>query len=102
MYMAGLEAEWMSFVQAVISGMIVCWGYFCIRKMRRIIPHNLLAVSIEDGLFWLAAAIYLFVQIYHTSSGSIRWYFVLGVVIGALFVGGIIRWIEKKYQKKQS
>lgn len=100
--MVGLEVEWMAFVQAVFSGMIVCWGYFCIQKIRRIISHNLLAISIEDGLFWVSVSIYVFVQIYYTSSGSIRWYFILGIVLGALSMDKIISWIEKKYQKKQS
>lgn len=98
-YMTGLRAEWVSFVQAVLSGMIVYWGYFCIRKLRRIIPHNLIAVSIEDGMFWLITAVYLFVQIYHTSNGSIRWYFVLGIVFGAGLMWRIQRVIEQNAKK---
>lgn len=97
--MTGLKAEWMAFVQAVISGMIVYWGYFCIRKLRRVIPHNLMAISIEDGVFWLVTSIYLFVQIYHTSNGSVRWYFVLGVVVGDLLLWRIQRVFEKSAKK---
>ena len=97
--MTGLKAEWMAFVQAVISGMIVYWGYFCIRKLRRVIPHNLMAISIEDGVFWLVTSIYLFVQIYHTSNGSVRWYFVLGVVVGGLLLWRIQRVFEKSAKK---
>lgn len=81
--MSGIEAEGMAFVQAVLAGMIVYSSYTCIRKFRRIIKHNLTAIAIEDMAFWLGTAIYLFVQIYYTSDGSIRWFFALGVVIGA-------------------
>lgn len=100
--MAGLEAEWRTFVQAVVSGMIVYWGYYCIRKWRRVVPHNLVVISIEDGIFWLATAIYLFVQIYHTSNGSIRWHFVLGVVVGGLITYRIQQYVDKKCRKKQN
>jgi len=100
--MTGLKSEWMSFVQAVSSGIFVYWMYFCVRKLRRIIPHNLIAVSIEDGVFWLATSIYLFVQIYYTSNGSIRWHFVLGVVFGTVITWFAQRNIDKKCRKKQN
>ena len=103
--MSGIEAEGMVFVEAVLAGMIVCWGYTCIRKFRRVIKHNLLAIAIEDLLFWIGTAIYLFVQIYHTNDGSIRWYFVLGVVFGLIFslsLNGLIKKLNKKmYAKKR-
>ena len=100
--MEGLETEGMSFVQAVFSGMFVYWVYFCIRKLRRIVPHNLVVISIEDGVFWLATSIYLFVQIYYTSNGSIRWYFVLGVVFGAIIIWRVQQYVDKKCRKKQN
>lgn len=100
-YMAGLQSEGMAFVQAVLSGMIVYWGYFCIRKLRRIVSHNLIAISIEDGLFWIATTIYLFVQIYHTSDGSIRWYFVLGLVFGAAVMWRSHNTIRKSAKKNK-
>lgn len=89
----------MIFLQALLSGMVVYSGYYCIRKLRQIIEHNLLAISIEDILFWISVAIYVFVQIYHTSNGSIRWYFVLGVVFGALFLFVVERKIKKITKK---
>ena len=97
--MEWLETEWMSFVQAVFSGMFVYWVYFCIRKLRRIVPHNLAAISIEDGVFWLATSIYLFVQIYHTNNGNIRLYYVLGLVLGAVLSWKILRLFEKVWKK---
>ena len=99
--MSGIEAEGMAFVQAVLSGMIVYCGYFCIRKLRCMIPHNLVAISIEDGLFWIVVSIYLFVQIYYTSDGSIRWYFVLGVVIGTVIFHMFQRRCRKSAKKNK-
>lgn len=80
--MLGLEKEIGIFVHAVISGMIVYGSYTVIRIIRRVIRHNIWIVSAEDFLFWMATSFYLFIQMYETSSGSIRWFFVLGVASG--------------------
>ena len=93
------------FLVAVLSGAIVCLVYQCIRCFRRIIEHKLLAVSVEDMIFWVCSAIYMFVQIYHTSDGSIRWYFLLGVVLGVIlmsvFLNGAGKLIKKIYGNKE-
>ena len=102
--MPGIEKEGIVFVEALLAGMIVLTSYTCIRKFRRVVKHNLFAVAVEDLVFWIGTAFYLFVQIYHTSDGGIRWYFVLGVVVGAtvmLLLGKIEKNIHKKmYTKK--
>lgn len=56
-------------------------------------------IEIEDLIFWIGTAIYLFVQIYHTSNGSIRWYFALGVVSGVLFATIFLRKMKKMLKK---
>lgn len=103
MYEIGREG--LAFLEAVLTGMILYSSYTCIRKFRRIVKHNLLAIAAEDFIFWIAAAVYTFVQIYYTSDGSIRWNFVLGVALGVafLFAGGRIlkNRKEKMYIQKQ-
>ena len=56
-------------------------------------------IGIEDILFWIFTAVYTFVQIYQTSSGVIRWYFVLGIVVGAFLISKILEKIERKMKK---
>ena len=97
--MPGLKEELMVFVMAVISGAIVRLAYRCIACFRNIIRHNLAAIGIEDLIFWIGSAIYIFVQIYHTSDGSIRWHFVLGVVLGAVLMTGFFKTVGKSVQK---
>ena len=97
--MKGIGSEGIAFLQALLAGMIVYSVYLCVRKLRRVIRHSLTAVAIEDALFWLATAIYLFVQIYHTSDGSIRWNFVLGVVLGTILTSIMIMKAEKLHKK---
>lgn len=82
--MLGLDKEFAIFVQAVVSGMAVYGTYTVIRIVRRIIKHRLYIISIEDFLFWLGTSFYLFIQMYQTSDGSVRWFFILGVVAGMI------------------
>ena len=89
----------MVFLAAVVSGAIVRLVYQCIRCFRRIVSHTLAAIGAEDLIFWLGSAVYLFVQIYHTSDGSIRWYFVLGVVLGVAFMWVFLDREEKLFKK---
>lgn len=97
--MPGIREEVMVFLVAVVSGAIVCLAYQCIRCFRRIVEHDLAAVSLEDMIFWLGSAVYMFVQIYHTSDGSIRWYFILGVVLGVVLMSAFLGGLEKMYKK---
>ena len=97
--MPGIHEEMMVFLIAVVSGAIVRLVYQCIRCFRRIVVHDLAAVSVEDMIFWLGSAVYLFVQIYHTSDGSIRWYFILGVALGVVFMWVFLNEEEKLFKK---
>lgn len=102
--MPEIKEEIMIFLIAVIAGVIVRLCYRCISCFREIVKHSLWVMGIEDVLFWIGSALYLFVQIYHTSDGSIRWHFILGVVLGAIFASVLLRKYEnvakKIYAKK--
>lgn len=97
--MLGVEKEMAIFVHAVIAGMVVYGTYTLLRVIRRIIRHNLIFVSIEDFLFWVGTSFYLFIEIYYTSDGSVRWFFILGVVLGMVFLSFLI-FLTKKICEK--
>lgn len=88
-------------MQAVLAGNTIYLVYTAIRIVRRLIRHNLFWVSLEDLIFWVGTGIYLFVKIYQTSNGSIRWYFVIGVLLGGLLTHLVILQIAKKYIAKR-
>ncbi len=96
----GIEKELSVFLQAVLAGNLVYLSYLAIRIFRRILKHNLFWVSVEDAIFWIAAGFYLFFKIYQTSNGTIRWYFVLGVLAGGILTHHIISKITKKHIDK--
>ena len=93
--MPGIREEMMVFLAAVAAGGIVRLVYQCIRCFRRIVSHTLAAIGVEDMIFWLGSAVYMFVQIYHTSDGSIRWYFILGVALGVILMSVFLNKEEK-------
>lgn len=89
--MTGIANELSIFISACLLGNFVCLIYYAIRVFRRLVRHSLLWVSIEDFIFWVGAAVYLFLEMYRTCGGSIRWYFVLGVFVGGILTVGVIR-----------
>ena len=82
--MPGLGAEAMIFLYAGLSGLTVLAGYDVLRWFRRIIRHHDFLVGVEDILYSVAVSIYLFRQLYVTTYGSIRWYFIAGILLGIL------------------
>ena len=97
----GIEKELSVFLQAILAGNIIYLVYSVIRVVRRLWKHNLFFVSLEDLIFWIGTGIYLFVRIYQTSDGIIRWYFVIGVLLGGIVTHFIIFQISKKYIAKR-
>ena len=97
----GIEKELSVFLQAGFAGNFIYLLYSVIRVLRRLWTHNLFFVSLEDLFFWIGTGIYLFIKIYHTSDGIIRWYFVIGVLLGGLITHFIISQISKKYIAKR-
>lgn len=97
--MPEIREEIMIFFTAVLTGAVLRTAYRCISCLREWIRHEPVAIELEDLFYWIAASIYFFVQIYHTSDGSIRWHFVLGVVLGAVLMTVFLRQLEKVYKK---
>ena len=79
----GIGAEGGIFLYAGLAGMSVLCTYYILICFRKLIRHSDLASGIEDVIFWIAASIYIFRRMYETTYGSIRWFFVLGVLCGA-------------------
>ena len=94
--MLGIEKEVSIFLSACLLGNAVSLIYCALCVFRRIIKHTLFWVSLEDFAFWIGTGLYVFTEMYRTCNGSIRWYFVLGVLAG----GGVtIRFAQKLVKK---
>ena len=97
--MSGIGKEFAVFLHAGLTGMLVVAVYLSLRVLRRLIHHALWAINIEDAVFWVLTSIYMFVQIYYTSAGLVRWYFVLGVVVGVALMRIFVAGAGKIYKK---
>ena len=91
--MLGIGDEISIFLQALLAGNIVLLVF------RRLIKHDLFFVSLEDFFFWVWAGLYLFVKIYDTSDGSIRWFFTIGVVVGGVCSFFVLHFLSEMGKK---
>ena len=80
--MLGIETEVVIFSMRRLRGWYVFCGYQILLLIRRLVRHHPLAVGVEDIGFWLLVSAYVFRQMYCTTYGSIRWFFVLGIAVG--------------------
>ncbi len=97
--MSGIGMEMEIFIIAVVTGVIVRLFYEALCCLRKIVRHTRAAGDAEDFLFWVISALYVFVQIYQTNYGSIRWYFALGVVFGVAVSNMLLGKISKSAKK---
>ena len=93
----GIEKELLAFLQAIFAGNMVCLVYDALRIWRRILRHNLWIIALEDILFWVWTSIHIYVRIFQTCDGIIRWYFVVGTIVGGILTYCIMEKILKKY-----
>lgn len=95
----GIQREMLVFLLAVLSGGIVRIVYRCLSCFREIVHHTRWMIELEDLLFWIGTAVFLFVQIYHISNGEIRWYIILGLAAGGTVTSVVIVHMEKICKK---
>lgn len=69
---------------ALVMGVFITFVYDLLRIFRRIVPHRLFWVSVEDLGFWMFCAAEVFLLMYRESNGTLRWFAVLGALIGML------------------
>ena len=94
--MPEIRGELIIFLVSVPTGIMLRLAYQSMNVFRQLVVHSLFIIGIEDIIFWLGAALYVFVQIYHTSDGAIRWYFILGLVFGTVFCEAMLGRFRKR------
>lgn len=99
--MLGIGKEAAVFLYAALSGIVTFSCYQILLLFRKLLRHCAAAVSAEDFFYWIAVSVYLFRQMYHTTYGSVRWFFILGIVVGnflAFFCKILLKKILKKWK----
>ena len=70
---------------AISLGALITFGYDWIRVIRKVIPHNVFFLSLEDLIFWIICSIRIFLMLYEENNGTLRWFAVIGAMIGMFF-----------------
>lgn len=81
--------EWLRFLDFAVFSAIACAIYDGIRIFRRIFPHGILWISLEDLLYWSVTAFYFFLKLCQSNNGILRGYILLGLAVGALLYYGL-------------
>ncbi len=83
-------------LHALLTGMFITFVYDGFIILRRVISHNSFVESLEDFIFWVFCAIYVFLWLYRESNGMLRWFAVVGALAGMILykksISGI--WIK--------
>jgi spore cortex biosynthesis protein YabQ len=78
------------FLYAILCGAIAAFFYDILRIKRRTVKTNVLFVALEDILYWLLAAIFLFITVYKSNSGEMRGYIFMGNIIGVMLYEALL------------
>ncbi len=72
------------FLHSVVVGIIITFVYDWFLILRRLIKHGTIWISIEDFIFWAACGIGVFYMLYRENNGVLRWFAVLGAMLGMI------------------
>ena len=79
-----MENENIFLFYALLMGIFITFIYDILRIIRRVIPHGTLLVSLEDIVFWIYCGVKVFLLMYHESNGTLRWFAILGALVGMI------------------
>lgn len=84
------------FLSAIFAGMILSCIYDVFRIFRNVIKHNSIWVNVEDFFYWNFVGIFLYVLIFYSNDGILRWFIIASAILGAfLYNIGIGRFMVK-------
>ena len=91
------------YVESRHIGYAILWGfklaviYDGIVVLRNVLKHREIFVYIEDFIYWIYCAFFVFEHLYEIGDGHVRWYMALGVGIGMLaYKLTISKWLVKR------
>ena len=68
---------------ALGEGLVMLYDVF--RIFRKVVPHGVIWISVEDILYWIVAALLIFGMIFQENDGLIRGFAIGGILLGMLF-----------------
>ena len=94
---AAIGSELHHFLNCLWYGVVLFVIYDGLRIFRTTIRHTYWLIGLEDLIFWIWAAFYLFSHFFVDTYGAVRGYQILGVAVGGIFWEyGCGRFLTKK------
>ena len=78
-----ISAECLVFLKALCLGAVIAICYCIIVGFRKSVNHKKILISLEDFSFCVVTTFFLFSLALKTTCGEIRWYILVGAVLGA-------------------
>ena len=78
----GILKELQFFGLAVLRGIWILMLYDLLRILRRVVPHGVFMVALEDVLYWAGTALLIFQLLYRENDGALRGYALFAVAAG--------------------
>lgn len=91
-----INAQINMFGLSLILGALMGASYDVIRSIRRIVPHNLFFLSMEDFIYWFTWTIKVTDSIFRYNYGELRIYIFIGLILGFCVYKGTIGWVYMK------
>ncbi len=85
-----IAAELYFLLHSFLLGVAITILYDVVRIFRKLVNHSVVALAIEDFIYWITCGICIFMMLYKENNGSIRWFAVAGVALGMLLYNGTI------------
>ena len=83
-----------------LLGIYITFVYDIIRILRRVFRHGNFWLSVEDLAFWIFCGDEVFLLMHRESNGILRWYAVVGALLGMLLYRKLISRFFVKYVSK--
>lgn len=74
-------------LKAFVTGVILMLVYDLLRIARKLIPHGIFFISLEDLLFWMSSAVVIFAMLFRENDGYLRAFSIGGVILGMTLYG---------------
>lgn len=84
-------------LHSFLMGIVITVLYDLLRILRRVIPHNILAISIEDLFYWITCALLIFAMLIRENNGVLRWFAVAGAMVGMVLYKITLGFLFVKY-----
>ena len=85
-----IHHELLLLLWTIAVGAVLLLCYDLLAALRSIFAHSDKAVGVEDILYWLCCAFFVFEEIYRSNEGILRFFMVLGFLSGAYICNRVL------------